>query len=198
MTQCSHRSRGLPACVFLTLSLRVLPLSAQEQRYQVVRQEDFRQEAGGQGRVLASVPAGVRVTGSVVRDGWVQVSLEGWIWGASVGRTDRDGHNLSVTASRGENLRSAANGPVIARLLSGFLLDELSRDAGWARVRRIGWMPEAALGAATETDTASAAAAIDTSSDRATPRASAGSALDRAVVARESELVGTPAPEGTR
>jgi hypothetical protein len=199
MTQCSRRPNGLPAC-FLALSLSsvVLPLSAQEQRYRVVRQESFRQEAGAQGRLLASVPAGVRVTGGAAHDGWVQVSLEGWIWGASVGRTDRDGHNLAVTAARGENLRSAPNGPVIARLLSGFLLDEMSRDAGWARVRRVGWLPEPALAVVTGSDTAAVTVgALDTTSDSAIPRP-AGSALDRAVLARESELVGTPASDGKR
>src|SRR6185436_1826257 len=38
----------------------------------------------------------------------------------------------------------------------------------------------------------------DTTSERAAVRGSVGSALDRAVVARESELVGTPGPEAKR
>src|SRR6185503_16851861 len=100
-------------------------------------------------------------------------SLGGWIWGASVGRTDRDGHNLAVTASRGENLRNGPNGAVIARLLSGFLLDELSRDGGWVRVRRIGWMPETALTAAAGSDSLSSSVATDSTSERTAPKGTA-------------------------
>src|SRR5688500_8579286 len=111
MTQCSHRPDRLPACFFpLMLALLVVPLGAQETRYRVLRQERFRQESGAQGRLLASVSAGIMVSGGAPREGWIPVSLEGWIWSESVGRTDRDGHNLTVTAARGENLRTAPNG----------------------------------------------------------------------------------------
>src|SRR5436190_7600780 len=126
MTQCSRRPHELPACLVMLifLSLAAFPLSAQDQLYRVARQNSFRQEAGPQGRQLASVPAGVQVTGGPARDGWVEISLEGWILGGSVGRADKVGHNFTVAASRGENLRTGPNGGVIARLLSGFLLDE--------------------------------------------------------------------------
>jgi hypothetical protein len=201
MTQCSHRPGGLPACLvqLIFLGLAVHPLAAQDQHYRVVRQDNFRQEAGTQGRLLASVPVGVQVAGGLARDGWIQVSLEGWIWGASVGRTDRDGHNLTVTASRGENLRTAPNGGVIARLLSGFLLDEVSRDGPWVRARRAGWMPEGSLAPLLEPNGVATAAspAVDSASDP--PPISSGSGasvLDRAVVARESEITATA--EGQR
>jgi hypothetical protein len=137
----------------------------------------------------------VRARGSV-QDGWIPVALDGWIWSGSVGRTNRDGHNLQVTVARGENLRTAPNGGVVARLLSGFLLDEVRRQGAWVHARRMGWMPEAALAPVTSTgDVADAAAPRDTSSGAVSPPAG-GSTLDRAVVARESEL--TAAPEGAR
>jgi hypothetical protein len=192
MTQCSRRPRRLPAflATLVFLGAPFHSLAAQDQRYRVARQEDFRQEAGPQGRVLASVPAGVQVTGGPPVNGWIEISLEGMIWGGSVGRADRDGHNLAVTASRGENLRTGANGSVIARLLSGFLLDEVARVGAWVRVRRKGWMPEAALSIATGPPVAGGPAP-----DSALPPAT-GSPLDRAVVARETEMAATA--EGQR
>jgi hypothetical protein len=205
MTQCSHRPYGLPACLLVLVfgfaalpNTATVPAASQEQRYRVVRQEDFRQEAGAQGRVLASVGPGVEVLrgNGAVRDGWIPVALDGWIWSGSVGKTNRDGHNLAVTVGRGENLRTGPNGGVVARLLSGFLLDEVRREGAWVRARRLGWMPEAAL-----TPVTAQAAAGDTTSTRdsagspATP-GNGGSVLDRAVVARESELTATP--EGQR
>lgn len=135
--------------------------------------------------MLASVPAGVEVTGGNTRDGWIEVALEGWIWGESVGRTDRDGHNLAVTLGRGENLRTAPNGAVLARLLNGFLLDEVGRDGAWVRARRRGWLPEAALAVAT----GDSGAPAEVAAQAAPP---AGSILDRAVVARETPLSATP------
>src|SRR4051812_3573238 len=101
MPQCSHRPHALPACVFaLVLGIYATSLEAQDQRYRVLQTENFRQESGPQGRVLASVAAGVQLTGGAARDGWIPVALEGWVWGGSVGRTDRDGHNLTVTSAR--------------------------------------------------------------------------------------------------
>src|SRR6266704_1214002 len=122
MTQCSRRPDGLPASlVLLILTLAVAPrLAAQDQRYRVARQEAFRQEAGAPGRTLATIPVGTEVAGGSAVNGWIQVALEGWIWSGSVARANRDGHNLMVTAPRGENLRTGPNGGVIARLLSGF------------------------------------------------------------------------------
>jgi hypothetical protein len=177
----------------LVLVLPAGALDAQEQRYRVLQAENFRQESGPQGRVLASVAAGVQLSGGAARDGWVPVSLEGWVWGESVGRTDRDGHNLTVTAARGENLRTAPNGSVAARLLSGFLLDEVSRDGVWVRAKRAGWMPEGSLAAVS--DSATSATGAD-SAEPSTLVEPAGAVLDRAVVARQTELA--VSPEGQR
>ena len=194
MTQCSHRLTGLPACLLvLTAGVLSTPLAAQQQRLRVIRQENFRQEASPQGRSLASVSPGVEVLGGPAQNGWIPISLEGWIWGASVGKSDRDGHSLAVTASRGENLRTAPNGSVIARLLNGFLLDEISRQGGWVRARRTGWMPEGALALATGDSVAPASASTDSSGY---PARVEGSVIDRALVARESEMTSTP--EGPR
>src|SRR5580765_1873032 len=121
MTQCSRRPNGLPACLFFLgfMAIHVPSVRAQEQRYRVVRQEAFRQEAGAKGRALATIVTGAELSGGAGANGWVPVSLDGWIWSGSVGRANRDGHNLAVTGSRGENLRTGPNGSVIARLVPG-------------------------------------------------------------------------------
>ncbi|MBI4502681.1 MAG: hypothetical protein HY700_16160 [Gemmatimonadetes bacterium] len=198
MTQSSHRSGGLPASFFLLFlaATAFQSLAAQDQRLRVTREDAFRQEPGDNSRQLATVPVGVEVSGGAATNGWIPVALEGWIWSGSVGRTSRDGHNLAVTASRGENLRIAPNGAVIARLLSGFLLDEVRRDGAWVRVRRTGWMPERSLAPMSQPDTSAAAVADTTTGRQPGAPGSGGSVLDRAVVARESEMTATP--EGQR
>ena len=136
------------------------------------------------------------MVGGAVKDGWVAVSLEGWIWRASLARTDRDGHNLIVTAARGENLRTTRNGAVIARLLSGFLLDEMSRDRAWVRVRRTGWMLAGSLRPIDALAEGTRPSADSMPLSAPTDSGSGGSVLDRAVVAREAEL--DRLPEGPR
>lgn len=117
------------------------PAAAHAQaRSRTTRDENFRQLPAPDAKLLGTVLEGAELATGDTRDGWLEVTLEGWIWARSVGPTDRDGHNLIVTARRGENLRATPNGRVIARLANGFLLDEIERAEGWVRVRRTGWM----------------------------------------------------------
>src|SRR5437867_2587445 len=105
MAQSSPALPRLPAFLLGTsLAFCVASAAAAQSRYRVVRDDSFRQEAGPLGKELATVSKGVEVTGAAPSNGWVEVSVEGWVWNASVGRTARDGHNLIVTSSRGENL----------------------------------------------------------------------------------------------
>lgn len=103
-----------------------------------VDQENFR--AAPQGAVLATVPRGTSLAVGAAQDNWREVTLEGWIWSASVAPRERDGYDLVVSASEGENLRAAPNGERIARLQFGTLLEELERSGRWIRVRRTGWI----------------------------------------------------------
>ncbi|HSH46932.1 MAG TPA: SH3 domain-containing protein, partial [Longimicrobiales bacterium] len=79
---------------------------------------------------------------------WREVTLEGWIWDASVREEEVDGHDLVVSAEEGENLRVAPNGTIAARLEEGMRLSELERRDRWVRVRRTGWIwqPSLAVG----------------------------------------------------
>jgi hypothetical protein len=122
--------------------LAALPAHAAAQaRYRARQAGDFRQQPGPDQKLLASVYQGTELAGGQTKDGWIEVTLDGWIWARSVGATTRDGFTLAVTSGRGENLRAEPNGKVLAHLANGFLLEEVTRDTrGWVQVRRTGWM----------------------------------------------------------
>lgn len=199
MTQSSRPLRAQPACfVFALWAAMALPASASAQaRYRTTRDENFRQQPGPDARLLGTVLEGAELAAGELRDGWLEVTLEGWIWAGSVGPTTRDGHHLIVSARRGENLRANPNGRVIARLANGFLLDEVERREGWVRVRRSGWMWARSL------DLVSGMASLpvaDAPTDAAPARdGSEPPDLDRGVTAQRTELRLVPdgPPTGT-
>jgi hypothetical protein len=167
-------------------------------RYRVTAAESFRQEAGADARLLAQVSEGTEVEGGDSRDGWVEVTLQGWIWERSLGPSPEPGFDFAVRTAGGENLRDAPNGRVLARLLTGFRLDEVSRRDGWVQVRRSGWMPARSLRregrpAAAQAPATPPAPAAET---RAPPAPSRG-ALDRMLVARGAGLYAMPGPGDT-
>ena len=73
------------------------------------------------------------------------MEIEGWIFNSSVERTRRDGFDLVVTASGGENIRRAPNGEILGRVRAGTLLLKSETQGGWTRVRRTGWVPRKAI-----------------------------------------------------
>jgi hypothetical protein len=103
----------------------------------------FLAEPGG--TRLGRVAAGTELATGQRQGADVQVTLDGWIFAASVQPDTRHGHELSVSPPE-ENLRAAPNGRVLARLVHGALLDEVERQGGWVHVRREGWVASAALG----------------------------------------------------
>jgi hypothetical protein len=76
---------------------------------------------------------------------WLRVTIDGWIFGSSVGPSPRAGFDLAVTRAPDENLRSAPAGALVARLAEGFLLVRLSEERPWVRVKRDGWVKKDAL-----------------------------------------------------
>jgi hypothetical protein len=103
-----------------------------------VDQENFRVSPAG--TIVAEVMAGTSLSLGESHERWRQATLEGWIWAASVREDRRDGHDLVVAPSDGENLRAEPNGEVVARLRAGMLLDRVERDGNWVRVRRTAWI----------------------------------------------------------
>ncbi len=80
-----------------------------------------------------------------VDGGWAQVTLQGWMSARSLRADHRDGLDLAVIAPDGENLRAEPDGPIIARVRYGALLERLDTRGVWVQVRRVGWVPRSAL-----------------------------------------------------
>jgi hypothetical protein len=103
---------------------------------------------------LVSLPAGTSVESKGIRGDWREVVVEGWIFNRSTEKTRRDGFDLVVTATSGENIRSAPNGEVVGRVRTGTLLHTEEVRGAWTRVRRAGWVPRGVVkGAAPRTAT---------------------------------------------
>jgi len=207
MAQSTFVQAALPAWIVANLCAvsGAAPARAQE-RYRVTRAEYFRQQPGPDQRILGSVYQGTELTALQTRNGWVEVSLEGWIFGRSVAPTTRDGFDLAVTPSGGENLRATPGGRVLARLANGFLLDEVGRGApGWIQVRRTGWVWGQSLvllgdsaGRAVPAPPAAVTPAARSSTAASDPEASVSAeaaSLDRAVTARRTEVHRIPGGE---
>ena len=108
------------------------------------------------GRRLAQLESGATLEQGAVQGDWVQVTLDGWIFGSSVGSTTQGGFDLAVTKVPSENLRAAPAGEVVAQLSAGFLLNKQGVQDRWVHIRRQGWMQRSALRAVGGTTTAGA------------------------------------------
>lgn len=134
------------------------PLAAQTVRV-TVPEENFRKEPqASSANRLATVLEGATLAVEERRGRWLFAELEGWVWAPSVDTTDRDGFDLVVSKTGGENLRRAAEADAqrVAVLMQGMLLDSLEARDGWIRVRRGAWIWS---GSTAETAPASAAPA---------------------------------------
>lgn len=163
--------------------LGAAPLSGQ-QTYRVRQAENFRKDPAPDGVVLAVVNEGTVLTGGAVQDGWVELTLEGWIWARSTTPTAREGHNRVVSSLGGENLREQPNGRIAARLSNGALLDEVGVRSGWLRVRRTGWLWAQSLAPLERAASGGTSSGGSVSTERP--------GLDRAVTFQEASLHRTP------
>jgi hypothetical protein len=134
--------------------------------------------------LLGRVNAGTELTGDEERDGFVEVTLDGWIWERSVRPSTTAGYDLAVSSAGGENLRAEPNGDVIARLLQGTLLTEVARTTGWVHVRRVAWMWGRSL--------AQQGAAAGGRDPVAGPAQSGAVGLDRVTLASGARILATP------
>jgi hypothetical protein len=99
------------------------------------------------GRRIAQLTRGAVLAGGATRNDWIQVTLDGWIFSTSVGKSDKPEYDLLVTRAPNENLRAAPAGPLVAELAEGFGLKRTSPDSSgrWVHVTRDGWMQRSAL-----------------------------------------------------
>ena len=106
-------------------------------------EENFRREPGEV--ILARINPGTELQ-VLARDGnWTRVDLDGWVWLGSLQASDEADFDLVVSLPEGENLRSDPSGRILGRLEEGTLVNELERNASWARVSRTGWVWTASL-----------------------------------------------------
>ncbi len=122
-------------------------LSQSSGRYRVtVENAWFYQDVAG--RRVARLARGAELTGGATRNDWIQVTIDGWIFATSVGKSDRPDFDLLVTRTPNENLRAAPAGPLVAELAEGFGLKRATppdSSGRWIHVTREGWVQRSAL-----------------------------------------------------
>src|SRR5690349_7466782 len=105
-------SRALGALLVVTAAAAgPAPLRAQT-RYRVTRDGEWIHQTAN-GKRLARLAQGALVDGGDVQGDWAAVTIDGWIWSASVGAATRDSFDLAVTRPLGENLRSTPKGAIL-------------------------------------------------------------------------------------
>ena len=157
------------------LSIATPPVAASQggNRYRVnVDNAWFYQDVAG--RRIARLSRGAVLTGGATRNDWIQVTLDGWIFATSVGRSDRRDFDLLVTRAPNENLRAAPAGPLVAELSQGFGLKRAPPDSSgrWMHVVREGWVQRSALAPMADivaTRTADTTSETDSTQGRQTP-----------------------------
>lgn len=130
--------RALPVSVMAILAPGVGPRIHAQGTATLRVEENLRAEP--QGVIIGRLLAGRDFSVVAVRDRWVQVDVEGWMWTPSLQRTERGGFDLSVSVAPAENLRAEPQGEILARLAEGALLEELDEITGWKRVSRRAWV----------------------------------------------------------
>ncbi|HYX82704.1 MAG TPA: hypothetical protein VE714_09955, partial [Gemmatimonadales bacterium] len=133
----------VPALLAALGLLVASPRSQTPSRYRVsVDNAWFYQDVAG--RRVARLAQGATLNASgATRNDWIQVTLDGWIFATSVGKSDRPDFDLLVTKAPNENLRAAPAGPLIAELAQGFGLKRAPRpdsSGRWIHVTREGWV----------------------------------------------------------
>ena len=119
------------------------PPSAAQVREIALEAEVFRKTADG--LRLAELTQGTRVVVHRTDGSWAQIDIEGWVPSGAIAGSTREGHNGVISTQGGEPLRVGPSGPVTGLLLEGFLVHRIEDADGWSRVRRTGWVREAAL-----------------------------------------------------
>lgn len=182
--QSIHAFRLLPVVVCFAA-----PLAAQHAARVATPGEWFYQAAAG--KRLARLEQGAVVQQGDTQGDWAQATLDGWIFGPSVGPSPIAGFDLVVTHAPSENLRVAPDSTILARLSVGFGLQRVDTSGRWVHVRRQGWVRRAAL-AAVEGSPPAAATASAAPSPRSDTAAPAPVDVTRVLTARATTLYRAP------
>ena len=135
--------RRLLLAVLLPCTFPPSPVAAQVREI-VIDGEVFRKTA--EGLRLAELAERTRVTLARTDGAWAEVEIAGWVPSGSIAPSTREGHNGVIVSRGGERLRSEPAGRATGLLLEGFLVDRMEERGEWSRIRRLGWVREAALG----------------------------------------------------
>ena len=135
----SSPGRGrLPASITLLL-LGLAAASHAQDRIPITQPTEFRKAPAS--TVLGTLLPGARVERKRTQGRWDEVTVGGWIFSRSLEPARRDGYDLVVRATGGENLRESPDGRAVARLVLGTLLKKEEVKGGWTRVTRTAWIP---------------------------------------------------------
>ena len=98
------------------------------------------------GTVLGRVSRGAAVTFGASRNGWREVTLEGWVPANTLRNDSRDGFDVAVSLAAGVSIRTTPSNdaPVRATAVAGALFDRAEARSGWVLVRRTAWIPATA------------------------------------------------------
>lgn len=135
----SRRKAAPPVLLGVLLGAGWIPSPAGAQSGASVRVEE-NLRAAPNGEVIARLFPATPLRVLDREDRWIRVTIEGWVWMASLRTRDGGNYDLVVSARGGENLRAEPQGTVVGRLEQGTLLEEVERRTGWVRVRRSAWI----------------------------------------------------------
>jgi hypothetical protein len=122
--------------LFLGCLMGAAPAAGQWAELRV--EENVRAEPNG--TIIAQLIPGSRVRVVATEGDWTRVTLEGSVWIGSLQARGFGAYDLVVSEPGGENLRAEPQGRIVGRLGEGTLLEEVSREPGWAHVRRTAWL----------------------------------------------------------
>lgn len=120
-----------------------------QQRVRLTAQTELLKAADGP--ILGRLERGTEWAQARADRRMVELTVEGWVFAASLGETTREGFNAIVTDRQGQNLRAdpRPDGRLLGRLRTGALIQRLETRSGWAKVRRQAWVVRTATDAAT-------------------------------------------------
>src|SRR5688572_11689059 len=99
------------------------------------------------GPIIGRVERGVELPQGAGDRKAVEVTIEGWVFGRSIGTTTREGFTGIVNDGQGQNLRAdpRADGRLLGRLSGGALVHRGETRDGWIKVRRQAWVARLAV-----------------------------------------------------
>ena len=130
------------------LLLAWVPEAQAQQRVRITAQTELLKAA--EGPILGRLERGTEWAQSRADRRVVELTVEGWVFAASLGETAREGFNAIVNDRAGQNLRAdpRPDGRLLGRLKGGALIQRLETRNGWSKVRRQAWVVRSATDAA--------------------------------------------------